>query len=84
MAVAYRLEVCLVAVYHALPARPAGQSDGSREFVSDSSSYPIAFVRAHHNPHTVESPTTQFVFEDSSDAALVRWNRDHQPHRDKL
>jgi len=32
----------------------------------------------------VESPTPQFVFEDSSDAALVRWNRDHQPHRDTL
>lgn len=32
----------------------------------------------------VESPTLQFVFEDSSDEALSRWNRDHQPHRDKL
>ena len=32
----------------------------------------------------VESPTTRFVFEDSSDAALVRWNRDHEPHRDTL
>jgi len=32
----------------------------------------------------VESPTLKFIFEDTSDAALVRWNRDHQPHRDKL
>jgi prepilin-type processing-associated H-X9-DG protein len=32
----------------------------------------------------VESPTQQFLFEDTSDAALVRWNRDHQPHREKL
>jgi prepilin-type processing-associated H-X9-DG protein/prepilin-type N-terminal cleavage/methylation domain-containing protein len=32
----------------------------------------------------VESPTLRFVFTDTSDAALVRWNRDHQPHRDKL
>ncbi len=32
----------------------------------------------------VESPTAQFVLEDTSDAALVRWNRDHQPHRDAL
>ena len=32
----------------------------------------------------VESPTLEFLFEDTSDAALVRWNRDHQPHRDKL
>ena len=32
----------------------------------------------------VESPALEFLFEDTSDAALVRWNRDHQPHRDKL
>jgi prepilin-type processing-associated H-X9-DG protein/prepilin-type N-terminal cleavage/methylation domain-containing protein len=32
----------------------------------------------------VESPTLKFLFQDSSDEALNRWNRDHQPHRDKL
>ena len=32
----------------------------------------------------VESPTLRFLFEDTSDAALVRWNRDHLPHREKL
>ena len=32
----------------------------------------------------VESPALKFVFEDTNDAALVRWNCDHQPHRDKL
>jgi len=32
----------------------------------------------------VESPTLKNVFEDTNDTALVRWNRDHQPHRDKL
>ena len=32
----------------------------------------------------VESPTLRFLFEDTSDAALVRWNRDHLPHRDHL
>jgi prepilin-type processing-associated H-X9-DG protein/prepilin-type N-terminal cleavage/methylation domain-containing protein len=32
----------------------------------------------------VESPKLQFLFADTSDAALVRWNRDHQPHREKL
>ena len=32
----------------------------------------------------VESPTLKLVFEDESDAALARWNRDHQPHRDNL
>jgi len=32
----------------------------------------------------VESPTLQFLFEDASDEALSRWNRDHLPHRDQL
>ena len=32
----------------------------------------------------VESPTLQFLFTDTSDAALSRWNRDHQPHRERL
>ena len=32
----------------------------------------------------VESPTLKFLFDDTSDAALVRWNRDHLPHREKL
>jgi len=32
----------------------------------------------------VESSTLQFLFEDTSDEALSRWNRDHQPHREKL
>jgi prepilin-type processing-associated H-X9-DG protein/prepilin-type N-terminal cleavage/methylation domain-containing protein len=32
----------------------------------------------------VESPTLQFLFADTSDYALSRWNRDHQPHREKL
>jgi prepilin-type processing-associated H-X9-DG protein/prepilin-type N-terminal cleavage/methylation domain-containing protein len=32
----------------------------------------------------VESPTLKFLFDDTSDAALVRWNRDHFPHRDRL
>jgi prepilin-type processing-associated H-X9-DG protein/prepilin-type N-terminal cleavage/methylation domain-containing protein len=32
----------------------------------------------------VESPTLKFLLEDTIATALVRWNRDHQPHRDKL
>lgn len=32
----------------------------------------------------VESPTLKSLFQDTSDAALVRWNRDHLPHRDRL
>jgi hypothetical protein len=30
-----------------------------------------------------KSPTLSFLFADTSDAALSRWNRDHQPHREK-
>jgi prepilin-type processing-associated H-X9-DG protein len=30
----------------------------------------------------VESPTLTFLFEDTTDAAFVRWNRDHLPHRE--
>jgi len=32
----------------------------------------------------VESPTLQFLFENTSNNALARWNRDHQPHREEL
>ena len=32
----------------------------------------------------VESPTLKFLFADTSDAALCRWNRDHLPHRERL
>jgi prepilin-type N-terminal cleavage/methylation domain-containing protein/prepilin-type processing-associated H-X9-DG protein len=32
----------------------------------------------------VESPALRFLFDDTSDAALARWNRDHLPHRDRL
>ncbi len=32
----------------------------------------------------VESPTLKFIFEETSDSALVRWNRDHLAHRDHL
>ena len=32
----------------------------------------------------VESPTLGFLFTDTSDEALSRWNRDHLPHRERL
>jgi prepilin-type processing-associated H-X9-DG protein len=32
----------------------------------------------------VESPPLPFLFTDTSAAALSRWNRDHQPHRERL
>ncbi|HTA94544.1 MAG TPA: hypothetical protein VK769_00315 [Verrucomicrobiae bacterium] len=31
-----------------------------------------------------ESPTLQFLFADTSDYALSRWNRNPLPHREKL
>jgi prepilin-type processing-associated H-X9-DG protein/prepilin-type N-terminal cleavage/methylation domain-containing protein len=48
--------------------------------------------RARHQGHAnvvfcdghVESPTLQFLFADTSDEALSRWNRDHLPHRERL
>lgn len=39
----------------------------------------VAFCDGH-----VESPTLRFLFQDTSDPALVRWNRDHLPHCDRL
>jgi prepilin-type N-terminal cleavage/methylation domain-containing protein/prepilin-type processing-associated H-X9-DG protein len=32
----------------------------------------------------VETPTLKFLFQNTNDDALVRWNRDHLPHREKL
>jgi prepilin-type processing-associated H-X9-DG protein len=32
----------------------------------------------------VESPTLRSLFTDTNDTSLVRWNRDHQPHRELL
>lgn len=51
---------------------------------------PKSFLRHRNKANVVfcdghvESPTLRFLFEDTSDAALARWNRDHQPHREKL
>lgn len=39
----------------------------------------IAFCDGH-----VEALTLKSLFEDTSDEALSRWNRDHQPHRELL
>lgn len=33
--------------------------------------------------HT-ETPTLGFLFQETNDTALVRWNRDHSPHRECL
>jgi prepilin-type N-terminal cleavage/methylation domain-containing protein/prepilin-type processing-associated H-X9-DG protein len=50
---------------------------------------PIADVRHQGKANVVfcdghgESPTLQSLFTDTNDSALVRWNRDHQPHGER-
>jgi prepilin-type processing-associated H-X9-DG protein len=39
----------------------------------------VAFCDAH-----VESLPLEPIFAGTNDAVLVRWNRDHQPHRERL
>lgn len=39
----------------------------------------VVFCDSH-----VESPSLRFLLEDTNDVALVRWNRDHLPHRENL
>jgi prepilin-type N-terminal cleavage/methylation domain-containing protein/prepilin-type processing-associated H-X9-DG protein len=39
----------------------------------------VSFCDGH-----IESPSLQFIFENATDPALVRWNRDHLPHREQL
>ncbi len=57
--------------------RHAGST--SRAFARHQGKANVVFCDGH-----VELPTLKFLFEDTSDAALVRWNRDHLPHREKL
>lgn len=71
-------------------------SDGSEELwrginkTGDVSSTKRSYARHRGKANVVfcdghvESPTLQFVFEDTNDTALVCWNRDHLPHREKL
>jgi len=50
-----------------------------RSYARHQSKANVVFCDGH-----VESPTLQFLFEDTSDYALSRWNRDHLPHRENL
>jgi prepilin-type processing-associated H-X9-DG protein/prepilin-type N-terminal cleavage/methylation domain-containing protein len=50
-----------------------------RSFTRHQAKANVVFCDGH-----VESPTLKFLFEDTSDEALRRWNRDHQPHRERL
>jgi len=69
--------------------RPRAQLPGShfydlasstqRSYARHQGKATIAFCDGH-----VETPSLQALFKDTGDAALSRWNRDHQPHRDRL
>lgn len=67
-----------------------GNPDIQRALWSDAGKYGNPFARHQGRANVVfcdghvESPTLGFLFDDTSDAALVRWNRDHLPHREKL
>jgi prepilin-type processing-associated H-X9-DG protein len=63
---------------------------GLQEMPDDMGSTKRAYVRHQGRANVVfcdghvGSPTLQFLFEDTSGAALLGWNRDHLPHREKL
>jgi prepilin-type processing-associated H-X9-DG protein/prepilin-type N-terminal cleavage/methylation domain-containing protein len=64
-----------------------GRTSGSQDYVASTKRVyarhqgkaNVVFCDGH-----VESPTVKFLFDDTSDAALSRWNRDHQPHPERL
>jgi prepilin-type processing-associated H-X9-DG protein/prepilin-type N-terminal cleavage/methylation domain-containing protein len=61
---------------NSLPTRDNDDLDFQRRHQGKAN---VVFCDGH-----VESPTLKFLFEDTSDEALRRWNRDHQPHRERL
>ena len=54
-------------------------ADSARVYARHQGRANVVFCDGH-----VASPTLQFLFADTSDAALDSWNRDHQPHRELL
>lgn len=67
-----------------------GESDGPIYMRSQTYNFDHGILRHQDRANVlfcdghVESPPLKFLFEDTSDAALVRWNRDHLPHRERL
>jgi prepilin-type N-terminal cleavage/methylation domain-containing protein/prepilin-type processing-associated H-X9-DG protein len=64
------------------PSGPSGYNyaeSTKRAFARHQGKANVVFCDGH-----VESPTLNFLFTDTSDEALSRWNRDHQPHRERL
>ena len=58
---------------------PQTAGSNERAFARHQGMANVVFCDGH-----VESPTLEFLFTDTSDEALSRWNRDHQPHRERL
>jgi prepilin-type processing-associated H-X9-DG protein/prepilin-type N-terminal cleavage/methylation domain-containing protein len=65
--------------YFMRPATLNGLSRFGNMFTRHQGRFNVVFCDGH-----VESPTLEFLFTDTSDTALSRWNRDHQPHRERL
>jgi prepilin-type processing-associated H-X9-DG protein len=67
-----------------------GESDGLIFMRSERYDFPKMLLRHQNKANVVfcdghvESPTLPFLFTDTSDVALSRWNRDYQPHRERL
>jgi prepilin-type processing-associated H-X9-DG protein len=57
----------------------AGRSDTATVNARHKGNANVVFCDGH-----VETLALKFLFEDTSDDAFRRWNRDHQPHRDNL
>jgi len=62
-----------------VPDAPADTEKTRRSLARHRGKANVVFCDGH-----VEAPTLKTLFEDESDAALARWNRDHLPHREKL
>ena len=56
-----------------------GFTDGTTAKARHLAKANVVFCDGH-----VESPTLKVLFEDTTDAAFIRWNRDHLPHRELL
>lgn len=67
-----------------------GESDGFLFMRSQNYDFYHGFLRHQNHSNVlfcdghVEPPALSSLFADTNDAALIRWNRDHQPHADQI
>jgi prepilin-type processing-associated H-X9-DG protein/prepilin-type N-terminal cleavage/methylation domain-containing protein len=64
---------------YALFERPEYVGGTKRAYARHQGAANVMYCDGH-----VESPKLQFLFDDTTDKALMRWNRDHKPHRELL